>query len=167
MNTFTQISPVEIKDNVFKAVGKDWMLITAGDDKGFNTMTASWGGLGVLWNKSVAFTFIRKQRYTYEFTENKDLFTLCFFDEDYRNALSICGSKSGRDIDKVKETGLTPVHIDGTTYFDEARLVLVCKKQYFQDIDPKNFLNADIEKNYPAKDYHRMYIGEIVKVLVR
>lgn len=167
MNTFTQISPVEIKDNVFKAVGKDWMLITAGDDKGFNTMTASWGGLGVLWNKSVAFTFIRKQRYTYEFTEDKDLFTLCFFDEDYRNALSICGSKSGRDIDKVKETGLTPVHIDGTTYFDEARLVLVCKKQYFQDIDPKNFLNADIEKNYPAKDYHRMYIGEIVKVLVR
>ncbi len=167
MNTFTQISPVEIKDNVFKAVGKDWMLITAGDDKGFNTMTASWGGLGVLWNKSVAFTFIRKQRYTYEFTEDKDLFTLCFFDEDYRNALSICGSKSGRDIDKVKETGLTPVHIDGTTYFDEARLVLVCKKQYFQDIDPKNFLNPDIEKNYPAKDYHRMYIGEIVKVLVR
>jgi len=143
------------------------MLITAGDDKGFNTMTASWGGLGVLWNKSVAFTFIRKQRYTYEFTEDNDLFTLCFFDEDYRNALSICGSKSGRDIDKVKETGLTPVHIDGTTYFDEARLVLVCKKQYFQDIDPKNFLNADIEKNYPAKDYHRMYIGEIVKVLVR
>lgn len=164
MNTFTEITPESINDNTFKLIGKDWTLITSGDEKDFNTMTASWGGLGILWNKKVAFIFIRPQRYTYEFIEKNDHLTLSFFEEKYRNALNICGTKSGRDCDKVKEAGLTPEFIDGTTTFKESRLTLVCKKLYFQDLNSENFYDNSIdEKNYPNKDYHRMYVCEIVK----
>ena len=165
MNEFIEISPYEIDDNVFKCIGKDWMLITAGDENNFNTMTASWGGLGVLWRKNVSFSFVRKHRHTYGFVENSGTFTLSFFDEEYRDALNICGTKSGRDCDKVKVSGLTPEFIDGTPTFKEARLVLVCKKLYIHDIDPNNFIDMNVNELYPAKDYHRMYIGEILKVL--
>lgn len=164
MEGFRKISPEEISDNTFKLIGKDWMLVTAGSPDAWNTMTASWGGVGVLWNKPVSFVFIRPQRYTYEFIERSDTFTLSFFTENYRGALNICGSKSGRDIDKAAETGLTPIAgAAGTTTFKEARLVLECRKLYFQDIDPKNFLDESIEKNYSQKDYHRIYIAEIVQ----
>ena len=128
MFNFKEISPNEIRDNPFKLIGKDWMLVTAGDKSKFNTMTASWGGVGILWNKPVAFTFIRPQRYTFEFTEQGEYYTLSFFDEEYRKALNFCGTKSGRDYDKVKETGLTPVFSEDAPYFGEAKLVLVCKK---------------------------------------
>jgi flavin reductase (DIM6/NTAB) family NADH-FMN oxidoreductase RutF len=165
-DNFKQIKPEEIGDNTFELIGKDWMLITAGAPGSYNTMTASWGGFGVLWNKNVCWCVIRPQRYTYEFTEKADTFTLSFFDENHRDALNICGSKSGRDIDKAAATGLTPVAGDtpGTTTFAEARLVIECRKLYFQDIDPANFLDPAIDGNYPQKDYHRMYIGEIVRV---
>lgn len=161
------ISVLQIKDNTFKLVGNDWMLITAGKAGEFNTMTASWGGLGILWGKNVCFTFIRPTRYTYGFMEKEEHFTLSFFEEKYRDALNFCGSKSGRDVDKAKATGLTPMETTGSVYFKEARLVLVCKKLYFQDINPTNFLVPEIEKNYTEKDYHRMYIGEITECLER
>ena len=103
-----EIKATEIKENAIKLIGKDWALITAGDESGYNTMTASWGGLGQLWNKDVCFIFIRPQRYTYEFIEKNELFTMSFYPEEYRKALSFCGTKSGRDYDKAKETGLTP-----------------------------------------------------------
>jgi flavin reductase (DIM6/NTAB) family NADH-FMN oxidoreductase RutF len=168
MTDFAEILPQQLDENVFKLIGTDWMLITAGGMDSSNTMTASWGGLGVLWNKNVCFCVIRPQRYTYEFMEKSQYFTLSFFDSDYRKALELCGTKSGRDIDKYKETGLTPVRSGcGTVYFQEARIVLECRKMYFQDIDPANFVDRTIEDNYPGNDYHRMYIGEIVKCMVK
>ena len=141
------------------------MLVTAGSHGSFNTMTASWGGLGVLWSKKVSFIVIRPSRYTYEFIERSASYSLSFFEEKNRDALMLCGSKSGRDMDKVKEAGLTAVTDDGPIYFKEARLVMQCRKLYFQDLQPVNFLDGSIEKNYPQKDYHRWYVGEITRCL--
>jgi flavin reductase (DIM6/NTAB) family NADH-FMN oxidoreductase RutF len=156
-----------IDESVFKLIGDDWMLVTSGSINSFNTMTASWGGMGILWNKPVSYIFIRPTRYTYEFLEKNETYTLSFFSEKYRKALSLCGSKSGRDIDKVKETGLTPEETGkGMVAFKEAKLVLECRKLYFQDIDPANFLEASINKMYD-NDYHRMYIGEIMGIKKR
>ena len=163
---FELINPTQITDNCFKLIDKDWMLITAGTMDSFNTMTASWGALGILWHKQIAICFIRPQRFTYEFTEKNDYFTLSFFEEEYRKILKLCGTKSGRDIDKVKETGLKPVESEkGGIYFEQARLVLECKKLYFDDFKPENFLEPSIQKNYPSNDYHRIYIGEIISCL--
>lgn len=163
---FKEIKPTELDENDFRLIGERWMLISAGDKQKFNTMTASWGGMGVLWNKNVAFCFIRPQRYTYEFVEKSDMFTLSFFGECYRDMLNLCGSKSGRDMDKIKATGLIPIHSDGTVYFEQAEIVVVCRKIYFHDFNPANFLDVNIDKNYPSKDYHRMYVGEIKKILI-
>ena len=165
-NLFTQIEPVQIGDNVFKLIADDWMLITAGTAKSFNTMTASWGGLGELWNKKVCFVFVRPTRYTYEFMESSSHFTLCFFEEKYRSLLDFCGNNSGRDVDKMAWTGLTPVERpSGAIYFNEARLVFECRNIYYQDITPEKFLDPKLDLNYPKKDYHRMYVGEIVACL--
>lgn len=165
--TFTQVKPEELGGNIFKVIGQDWMLISAGDEKAFNTMTASWGGVGVLWSRNVAFCFIRPQRYTLEFVNQNDRFSLSFFGGGHRDALNLCGSKSGREIDKAKAAGLTPVFADGTVYFEEASTVLVCQKLYFHDFDPKYFLDSAIAKNYAAGDYHRMFIGGIEKAYVK
>jgi len=164
---FKELKPEMLTDNPFKVIGKDWMLITAGTEKSFNTMTASWGGMGILWQRQVCFCFVRPTRYTYEFMEQSKNFTLSFFSEQYRKALDYCGSHSGRDSDKVKESGLSPVNRDGMVFFAEARLVIACRKLYFQDINPTFFLDPLIENLYPAKDYHRMYVGEIVSCLIR
>ena len=154
--------------NPFTKIGSEWMLITAGDESGCNTMTASWGGLGVLWGKNVATCYIRPQRYTKKFVDANDTFTLSFYGPEHKQALSICGSKSGRDCDKVKEAGLTPYFVDGTAAFEEADMVFVCKKLYEDEIRPENFIaKENDEKWYPEKDYHTVYIAEITKVLVR
>ena len=167
MSEFHEIRPTDIRGNVFDQIGDRWMLVTAGDRRKFNTMTASWGGMGILWGRPVAFSFIRPQRYTYGFLQNSGFYTLSFYDGKYRDALSLCGTKSGRDCDKVKEAGLTPVFGDHSVYFGEANLVLVCKKLYEQPMDPACFLDPSIERNYPDKDYHRIFVGEITQVLVR
>jgi len=164
---FQETKPELLVENPFKLIGADWMLITAGTSASFNTMTASWGGLGVLWERKVAYCFIRPTRHTYAFVERSANFTLSFFDEQYRKALQFCGTHSGRDTDKIKGAGLTPVKEGTFVYFDEARLVLACRKMYFQDILPENFLDPKINDMYPQKDYHRMYVGEIVKALVK
>jgi flavin reductase (DIM6/NTAB) family NADH-FMN oxidoreductase RutF len=165
---FREINIKDINESAAKLIGSDWMLITAGVMNDFNTMTAAWGGLGYLWNKPVAYTFIRPQRYTYLFAEKYDYFTLSFFKEEHREILNYCGSCSGKDKDKVKETGLISKDYEGkTVYFEQAHLVLICRKLYFQDVNPENFLDKSIHKVYPLKDYHRMYIGEIEKTLVR
>ena len=158
-----------LEDNVFSLIGEDWMLITAGTAERCNTMTASWGGLGVLWGKNVATCYVRPQRYTREFLERENYFTLSFFGPEHRRELSLCGSKSGRDVDKVKECIFTVRKAQcGATYFDQARLVLVCRKLYWQDMDPAHFLDGEIDRRwYPEKDYHRIYIGEIVEALKR
>lgn len=164
-NGFREIRPEQIQDNPFKLIGGDWMLITAGAIERFNTMTASWGGLGVLWDKPVAYCFVRPSRYTFEFMEDNRSFSLCFFDEDYRRVLEYCGSHSGRHVNKIEKCGITPVEGSvNNVYFDEARLVIECRKLYAQDIDPSAFLAQTLVDIYPEKDYHRFYIGEIVKV---
>ncbi len=163
---FKKIGVKEIDSNVFELIGDKWMLITGGGESGFNTMTASWGGLGVLWQKAVSFCFVRPQRYTRKFMDDGKYFSLSFFGEKYRDQLYLCGSKSGRDMDKVRETGLTPCFADcGAVYFEEAELVLVCKKIYSHDFDPENFMTPEIAVAYEKGDYHRMYVGEIVEVL--
>ena len=163
---FEKIDPKALDQNVFSLIGDQWMLITAGTKDQCNTMTASWGGLGVLWGKPVATVYIRPQRYTMEFVEGSEFFTLAFFGEEYRKALALCGSKSGRDIDKVKECGFIVETADGAPYFAQADLVLVCRKAYWQDMDPTHFLDGEIDgKWYPEKDYHRIFIGEMETVL--
>jgi flavin reductase (DIM6/NTAB) family NADH-FMN oxidoreductase RutF len=141
------------------------MLITSGHEGDFNTMTASWGGMGVLWNTNVCFAFVRPSRYTYELIEREKYFSLSFFGEGNRRILQFCGAHSGRDTDKIAETGLTPIFDAQAPYFDECRMSLICRKMYFQDLDPANFLDPTISANYKQGDYHRMYVGEIIKVL--
>ena len=166
MADFREVLANAIPDNAIKLIGDDWMLITAGTLDSYNTMTASWGALGVLWSKPVAFCFVRPQRHTYGFMEKHDTFSLSFFRERYRDALTLCGTKSGREVDKAKETGLNALAgSDGTVHFEQARLVLESRKLYFQDIDPSRFLDTEIDTLYPQKGYHRMYVGEIKKVL--
>lgn len=163
------IAPTEVADNPFQLIARDWMLITAGPPDNFNTMTASWGGVGHIWDRDVCWCVIRPVRYTYQFMEKNELFTLSFFDEEYRGALELLGTRSGRDGDKVSASGLHPVlgPLPGTTTFSEARLVWTCRKIYWQDINPAHFLDPNIDRFYPAKDYHRMYVGEILCVHTR
>jgi len=169
MQDFTSISPEAITDNVFKLLDKDWMLITAGTMEHYNTMTASWGHMGIMWNLPVAIGWIRPQRYTFEFAEQYSHFTLSFFTEKYRNALQFCGSRSGRDHDKAAETRLSPVATEqGNVFFREARLVMECRKLYSDDLKSENFVVPEIAgKHYPKKDFHRFYMGEIISVLSR
>ncbi len=157
------IDPREINLNPISLIGDRWMLVTAGNAEKFNTMTASWGGLGFLWNKPVAFVFIRPQRYTFEFTEAHEAMTLSFFDTKYRSALTLCGSHSGRDIDKVAQSGLTPwVSPSGNVAFEEAERVLECSKLYAQRLDPAAFLDKSQPGQwYKAGDFHQLYITEI------
>lgn len=167
-SALTAISPSSLNDNVFKLVAEDWMHITAGDLTSFNTMTASWGTMGELWNKKICICFVRPTRHTYRFIEKADAFTLCIFSEEHRSILKYCGKVSGRDVDKMRIPGLTPKKSEsGSVYFDEARLVFDCRKIYADDLDPMRFLKPEIHDCYPKKDYHRMYIGEIVACLHR
>ncbi len=167
--SFKMVEPEMLTDNPFKAIGRDWMLITAGTPEHFNTMTASWGQMGVLWGKNVLTCYIRPNRYTYEFIENNNIFTASVLDCECRKALQICGSKSGRDCDKVSEAGLTPVNFGSAVSFEQARLVLVCRKLYSYDLSKENFLTDDgfAEKFYSADPLHRAYISEISEVYVK
>ena len=178
MAEFRTIRPEEITYNPFKMIGKDWMLVTSAKDdsslicgEDYNTMTASWGGMGILWSKPVAFVFIRPQRHTFGFAEENDRMTLSFFDESHRAALAHCGKASGRDGDKVKACGLTPVSDTDdngrAVWFDEARMVLKTRKLYHQFLDEKSFTDLGPLSNYAAGDFHMMYICEIEEVLVR
>lgn len=165
---FKTIKPSDFNENAIEIIGEEWMLITAGGKDHYNTMTAAWGGIGFLWKKPMATIFIRPQRYTYEFVEKYDNFTLTFFGKEYRKMLQFCGTKSGRNFDKAKETGLIPLVSDlGNIYFDQARLVIECKKVYYDDIKPEFMLDPAIEKLYPARDYHRMYIGFITNIMIK
>ena len=162
-----KIDPKELTQNVFSAIGDQWMLITAGTEDRCNTMTASWGGLGVIWGTPAATCYIRPQRYTKEFVDREEFFTLSFLGEAYRQALQLCGSKSGRDTDKIRACGFTVWAAEcGAPYFEEAELVLVCRKRFVQPMDPDNMPQEIKDRWYPQKDYHTMYIGEIVEALV-
>lgn len=162
-HSYKIISPYEL-ESACKLIGKDWMLICAGD----NAMTASWGCMGVLWNKPVCIAYIRPQRHTYTLTETNDRLALAFFDEDYRPALRYFGTKSGLDEDKFAATGLTRAyHENGTLYPAQARMVLFCKKLYTDMLRRDAFLDPALLSNYPENDFHRMYICEIEEAWVR
>ncbi|GJQ62705.1 MAG: flavin reductase [Melioribacteraceae bacterium] len=148
-----------------------WFLLTAGDfqSKNYNTMTVAWGSIGTMWNKPFAMAVVRPTRYTYEFTEKFDNFTLCAFPEKYKPDLKILGTKSGKDIDKINYEGIKAIasEVVSSPSYLEADLIIECKKIYFDDFKPENFLDPKIEKSYPLKDYHRIYFGEIVNILER
>ena len=148
--------------NPFKLIGKDWFLLTSGDNRENNTMTASWGQAGVLWNKPVFSAYVRTSRKTFELMEKNEYFTASFFDEKYRSALSYCGSHSGRDVDKAKETGLTPIEIEGVADFEEAEMVLVCRKLYTSEMQEDDFLDKGLLKFYESDPFHKAFIGEII-----
>ena len=156
-----------LKENVFSLIGDRWMLVAATDKSGrTNAMTASWGGMGVLWGKKVAFVFIRPQRYTKRFVDEADKFTLSFFDDSYKNMLGYMGKVSGKDEDKMAKSGLTVTDKDGAPVFKEASLTLVCRKIYRDTLKEENFIDkSNIEKWYPQKDYHDVYVAEIVEEL--
>lgn len=166
---FKKIDISELSFNPFEKIGKQWMLLTAGNAENFNTMTASWGQLGVLWNKNVLTCYIRPNRYTYEFVENDEYFTASFLGEEFRKALSYCGSHSGRDCDKCKETGLIPAEIENGMTFEQSEMVFVCRKLYSYDMHKENFITDDgfDEKFYGKDPYHRAYISEITAVYVK
>lgn len=167
LHGFKRIKVLDLNENAIKLIGYDWMLITAGKLEEYNTMTASWGGLGMLWNKPVAFIFIRPQRYTFEFTEKEKFFSCSFYNESYRDMLNFCGTWSGRDCNKAKEVNITPVPFIKTVAFAEAKIILECRKIYYQDINPDNFIAEYIAKHYPENDFHRMYVGEIIAAWLR
>ncbi|MBQ7045430.1 MAG: flavin reductase [Clostridia bacterium] len=164
---FKEISAKDIKDNLIKAIADEWMLISAGDESAHNMMTASWGFVGEMWGKDCVTVAIRPQRYTLEFVDKSDYFALSFYGDD-KAIHKVCGSESGKNVDKTAKTGLTPVFNDGTVYFNEARMVIICKKLYSDFLRPENFMSCDEkQKWYPNADFHKMITAEIVKVLIK
>lgn len=166
--SFVEIDILKENINPFSKIGKEWFLVTAGNIEKFNTMTASWGFMGVMWNKNCAITVIRPQRYTKEFIDNSEYFTMSFFGEECRDALKFCGANSGRDCDKMEKTGLIPVEIENAVTFEQAEMVLVCKKLYAQEMTEDSFVVKSIsDANYQAGDFHIAYYGEVVKAFVK
>ena len=166
--SFREVKPEELNMNPFSTIGKNWLLVSAGTPESCNTMTASWGGAGVMWGKNAVTVYIRPQRYTKEFIDREELFTVSVLPEEYRNALKYCGTVTGKGIDKIKEAGLSAEAMDGTVGIGEAGLILVCRKMYHDTIKPECFDDtSNDEKWYPQKDYHTMYIAQVVKAYVK
>lgn len=164
-----EITIRELKENQVKLISEDWALLTVKDaEKGScNPMTVSWGGVGELWGADMATIYVRESRYTKTLLDNEDYFSLCFFGGKQKEALSFCGSKSGRDCDKVKETGLTPVYSENAPYFKEAEIVLICRKKARTFLGEDSFLDKNIMKKwYSDHNMHYIYFGEIEKVLI-
>jgi len=168
MHTF-QPYPIDLLEmNPFTKLGKEWALVTTGSKAKCNTMTVSWGGVGVIWNKNVVYIFVRDSRYTKEFMDNGEFFSLSFFDESYRPALSYCGAHSGRDKDKFEKAGLTPAFRHSIPYPDEANLVLLCRKMAAVPMGEDIFTDKSIMNTfYKDNDMHTMYVGEIIEAMAR
>ncbi len=161
-----KVDPKTLDANFFSLLNDRWALLTAADGTKCNPMTVSWGGTGILWNRPVATVYVRPQRYTYGLIEHEKYFSLSFLPEKYREVMALCGAKSGRDTDKVKECNLTVLEGEKAPCFAQAELTLVCRKLYAQSFDPACFADGTMDESfYPGKDYHRMYIGEIEAVL--
>ena len=156
---------MNFETDIFTQFDKKWALLTAGNKDKFNTMTISWGGLGTLWNKPVATVYVRTSRYTYEFMENNDYFTISFYPEEYKKTLGVLGAKSGRDMDKMNESGLTAKEIENSMTFDEAEVTLVCRKLFKQELDVDNMPEKLAEVVYGKDAPHVMFIGEVVDII--
>jgi flavin reductase (DIM6/NTAB) family NADH-FMN oxidoreductase RutF len=166
-----EINYKDLKFNPFNLIGGEWMLVAAGNEQtGCNTMTISWGHLGCLWghNDPSAVIYIRSSRFTKQFVDQEQYFTLSVMDQSFKKQMAYLGSVSGRDEDKLAKAGLTPLYADNSVYFKEAKLVLVCKKVYASVVSTEGILYQDIiDANYAQGDLHTMYVGKIEKVLVR
>ena len=156
---------MEFNTNIFEQYDKKWALLTAGDKDKFNTMTISWGGLGTLWNKPVATVYVRTSRYTNEFMKDNDYFTVSFYPEEFKKTLGVLGSKSGRDMDKIHESGLTPKEVENGITFAEAEVTLVCRKLICQRLEPENMIPEIAKQFYENEAQHDMYVGEVVAIL--
>ena len=168
MSKFNSINPQDFNTSAFKTIGTDWLLVTAGTTEKSNTMTASWGGFGILWGKPVVYLVIRPQRYTKEFVDANERFSVSVLPNDYRKVLSYLGTVSGRDEDKIEKSGLTLEFDEGVPFFAEADTYMICRKMAAQPVEPEHFIDPDIDsKWYPDKDYHIMYIAEIEKLAVK
>jgi len=163
-----QIKPYHFMPKINQLWANEWLLLTSGDFAAghYNTMTVGWGSLGVMWGKPFAQVVVRHSRYTYEFMNQYDSFTLTAFPSKYKKALKLLGSKSGRDSDKIAESGLTPIkaQVVAAPSFAEATLSIECKKTYWQDMEPANFLDPEINTHYPNHDYHCIYFGDVVHI---
>ena len=151
--------------DAFRIFDQQWALVTAGTAESYNTMTISWGGLGTLWGKPVATIYIKPVRYTYQFLEQNDYFTVSFYPKEYQKDLSILGRKSGRDTDKVALTSLTPKVLEHGVTVEQAQATLVCKKIYWQDLDLRQIPQEAVAAYYQSEQPHRMYLGEVVAIL--
>ncbi len=155
----------QFKVESFNLFNLQWALLTAGTSESYNAMTISWGGLGTLWGKPAATVYVKPVRYTHDFMENSDYFTLSFYSIEYRKALNIMGSKSGRDSNKEQEAGLTPVILEHGVTYQEADVTLVCRKMYHQDMVRENMPENVVEKMYTPEEPHTMYIGEVIDII--
>ena len=151
--------------DIFSQFDKKWALLTAGTKDNFNSMTISWGGLGTLWGKPVVTSYVRTSRYTHEFLDSNDYFTVSFYGEEMKQILGVYGSKSGRDIDKMHYEGLTAQEVDGTVTFEEAEITLVCKKLFKERLEVEDMSSEVYEAFYKNDAPHDMYIGEVVKII--
>ncbi len=165
--SFKKIGIEDLSGNVFREIGEEWMLVSAEKEGVVNTMTASWGGMGVLWKENVAFVFIRPQRYTYEFTEESEYMTLSFFGGDHKKELSYLGTHSGRDEDKVAAVDFHHTKVDGHPTFEEAEKVFVCRKLYSDMIKEDCFIDKSMLSCYEKKDYHRVYVVKVETVYTK
>lgn len=168
MHSFQKVSSQLMECNPFEKIGKEWMLVTAGDEEKANTMTASWGGMGVMWGKNVVYVVIRQSRFTKEFIDEKGTFSLSFLGEKHRNMLKYLGSVSGRTEDKIKEAGVELDFENGVPYVDQGNLALICKVMSATRIEPGDFVEPGIDEQwYSDKDYHTLYIAEVTDILAR
>ena len=151
--------------NIFEMFDKQWALVTAGNMDSYNTMTIGWGGLGTLWRKPVCTVYVKPCRYTHGFMDSNDYFTVSFFETEHRSALSVLGTKSGRDGDKVSEVGFDAVPCGESVTFKQAKTTLLCKKIYRQDLDIKNISDDIIEKYYTEEAPHTVFVGEVIEVI--
>lgn len=163
-----EISVFEFNENPFKTISKDWLLITAKKGDKVNTMTASWGGIGFIWNKPVAYIFIRPQRYTKEFIDSGSELSLSVLPDSFRNELTYFGRVSGRDEDKIAKSGLELDYSGNVPFFKDSSTAFICKKLFSQELSEESFIDKDIiSKCYPNKDFHTMYVVEIKKLLIK
>ncbi len=168
MHQFQGVTSDLLECNPFEKIGKEWMLVTAGNEEKANTMTASWGGLGVMWGKNVAYVVIRQSRYTKEFIDKEGTFSLSFLGENHRNMMKYLGSVSGRTEDKMREANVELDYEKGIPYVDQGNLVLICKVMSATKLQPSDFRQEGLEKQwYSDKDYHTLYIAEITDILAR
>ncbi|MCR5651056.1 MAG: flavin reductase [Lachnospiraceae bacterium] len=156
---------MELTTDIFAQFDRKWALLTAGTEDHFNTMTISWGGLGTIWNKPVATVYVRESRYTHDFMDSNDHFTVSFYPDRYKKELGVLGSRSGRDMDKMKGSGLTAVKAGESVTFKEAEVTLVCRKLFRQRLLPENMPKDVVETLYADNDLHDMYIGEVVDII--